>query len=372
MDHDRVQGLADLAEERIDGRNGLDAAVLELDAVGGVLVAREDLDDVAPDAERPPLEFSTLALVLDGDELLEQGLAALGFAGGEREAHGIIVFRGADAVDARDRGDDDDVAAGEERVGRAKAEAVDLVVDRRFLGDVGVRGRDEGLRLVVVVIADEVLDGVAGEEAAEFLVELGGQRLVVGDDQHRPVDPGDDVGHGEGLARAGDALEDLMAGAGADPFDEPVDGLDLVAFGDEFGLQAERLRGYSFMRMPPEKRAPLAMVIRGVMTSPVISAVSAMTVFSAARTVPLRRPWRTRARTLISPSTWPALATVRVPEGAVILPWMRPSTSRSSWASISPVRTIVEPRRVTPEPDAGVRSVDSSAMGVSPGRGVAG
>ncbi len=236
VDHDRLEGLADFAEQGVDGQEGLDPAVLELDAVGRVLVAREDLDDIAADAEGAALEVALLALVLDGDELLEEGLPADGLAEGEREAHGVVGLRRADPVDAGDRGDDDDVAAGEQGVRGAEAEPVDLVVDRRFLGDVGVRGGDEGLGLVVVVVADEVLDGVAGEEAAELLVELGGQGLVVGDDQDGAVDLGDDIGHREGLARAGDALEDLVARAGGQARREPVDGLDLVALGGEFGL----------------------------------------------------------------------------------------------------------------------------------------
>ena len=51
------------------------------------------------------------------------------------------------------------------------AQAVDLVVDRRVLLDVGVRRRHVGLWLVVVVVGDEVLDPVVGEELLE-LVEL--------------------------------------------------------------------------------------------------------------------------------------------------------------------------------------------------------
>jgi hypothetical protein len=44
------------------------------------------------------------------------------------------------------------------------AEAIDLVVDRGVLLDVEVLGRDVGLGLVVVVVGDEVLDRVVGEE----------------------------------------------------------------------------------------------------------------------------------------------------------------------------------------------------------------
>ena len=69
--------------------------------------------------------------------------------------------------------------------GRGVAEPVDLVVDRGVLLDVEVLRRDVGLGLVVVVVADEVLDGVLGEELAELVAELRRQRLVVGDHQRR-------------------------------------------------------------------------------------------------------------------------------------------------------------------------------------------
>ena len=80
------------------------------------------------------------------------------------------------------------------------AHAVDLVVDGGVLFDEGVRGRDVGLGLVVVIIADEVAHGVFGEKLAELPGQLRRQRLVVGDDQRRAAKVFDDVGHGEGLA----------------------------------------------------------------------------------------------------------------------------------------------------------------------------
>ncbi len=50
------------------------------------------------------------------------------------------------------------------------------------------------LRLVVVVVGDEVLDGVVREEAAELLEELRGEDLVVREDQGRPVHRLDHLG----------------------------------------------------------------------------------------------------------------------------------------------------------------------------------
>ena len=52
-----------------------------------------------------------------------------------------------------------------------------------FFLDVGVGARDVGLGLVVVVVGDEVLDRVVGEEALELAVELGGERLVGREDE---------------------------------------------------------------------------------------------------------------------------------------------------------------------------------------------
>jgi hypothetical protein len=56
--------------------------------------------------------------------------------------------------------DDDAIAALEEALGGGEAQLVQLVVDGGVLFDVDVAGGDVGLGLVVVVVADEVLDGV--------------------------------------------------------------------------------------------------------------------------------------------------------------------------------------------------------------------
>jgi hypothetical protein len=83
------------------------------------------------------------------------------------------VLGGGQAVDAGDAGDHDHVAPREERAGGGESEALDLLVDGAVLLDVGIRARDVGLGLVVVEVADEILDGVVRKELAELRVELG-------------------------------------------------------------------------------------------------------------------------------------------------------------------------------------------------------
>ena len=75
------------------------------------------------------------------------------------------------------------VAAFEEGARGGEAELVELLVDGGFFFDVEVAGGDVGFGLVVVVVGDEVLDGVAGEEVLELVIELGGEGLVVREDE---------------------------------------------------------------------------------------------------------------------------------------------------------------------------------------------
>ena len=63
------------------------------------------------------------------------------------------------------------------------AQAVKLFVDFGILLDVSVAVRDVRFRLIVIVIADEIMDGVVGKKFFEFFIELGGEGFVVGDNQ---------------------------------------------------------------------------------------------------------------------------------------------------------------------------------------------
>src|SRR4051812_15103673 len=105
---------------------------------------------------------------------------------------------------------------------------VDLVVDRGVLLDVEVLVRDVGLGLVVVVVGDEVLDRVVGEELPDLAAELGRQRLVVGEHERGLLDLLDRETHRGGLARAGDAEQRLEALAPAEALGKLRDRLRLV------------------------------------------------------------------------------------------------------------------------------------------------
>jgi len=73
------------------------------------------------------------------------------------------------------------------------------------------------------------MDGVAGEERSKFFIQLGGQRLVVGEHQGGFADLGNDICRRKGLAAACDAHKGLARPAVAKSPDEFLDGLGLIA-----------------------------------------------------------------------------------------------------------------------------------------------
>src|SRR6476620_5003642 len=111
------------------------------------------------------------------------------------------------------------------------AHLIDRVVDRRILRNIGVGLREVGFRLVVVVIADEILHCVMREELLELLVELTGEGLVVHQDQRGLLHPRDAVGHRKGLAGARHAEEGLMFATFLEAGGQGLNGRALVSGG---------------------------------------------------------------------------------------------------------------------------------------------
>ena len=217
--------------------HALDLIAKEGDAVAQlILVGRDDLQRVAAHPEGAGAQLQVVALVMAFDQLAQQGIAAVDIPAFQVDHHPAVRLRVADAVDAGDGCDDDDILARHQRGGGCQAQALDLLVDIGVFFDVQVVARHVGFRLVVIVVRDEVLDGVFREEFFELGVELGCQGFVVRHDQRRFLELLDHRGNGEGLAGAGGAEQYLLLIASPDTFHKLPDGLGLVAGGFERGV----------------------------------------------------------------------------------------------------------------------------------------
>ena len=225
-----VQNARRRAGDNVDLADAVDLVPEELDPDRLVIrVGREDLHRVAADAEHVALKGDIVALIADLDELLEQRVKTPHLSRTEGDHHVGVVDRIAQTVDTGHRGDDDHIPPLKETGGRAVAQALDLIVDGTVLLDEGISVRDIGLRLVIVVVGDKVLDRVFGKELLELAAQLCGEGLVVRQHQRRAVEPCDHVCHRKGLAGAGHTEQHLLVDPVFDRLDQRVDRLGLVA-----------------------------------------------------------------------------------------------------------------------------------------------
>ena len=186
-DRHGIEPLHHIAGERMQHVERLDLVAEHLDADRVLLVHRDDLDRVAAHAEVAAREVDVVAVVLHRDELADERVAVVALAHLQRDHRPHVLLRRAEAVDARDRADHDHIAPAEQRVRRRVPQSLDLGVDRRVLLDEGVGLRDVRLGLVVVVVADEVLDRVVRHELAELVRQLRREGLVVGEHERRAL-----------------------------------------------------------------------------------------------------------------------------------------------------------------------------------------
>ena len=203
-------GLLHLAQQRVDLRQALHFVAPQLDAIGVIVVRRIDLDHVAAHAKSAAREIVVVALVQNLHQLRDNLVARNLLPLFQHEQHAVVRFRRPQAVDAAHARHNHAIAPLEQRLGGRQAQLVQLIVDRGLLFDVNVARWNVRFRLVVVVVADEVLDGVLGKERLELVVELRRQRLIVRHHQRRPPHRLDHLGHREGLARPGHAQQHLV------------------------------------------------------------------------------------------------------------------------------------------------------------------
>ena len=112
----------------------------------------------------------------------------------------IVLLRRSDSVDTGHAGDNNDVTAGEQRRRRGEPQAVNFFVNLDIFFDIGISGRDIGFRLVVVVVADEVMHRVIGKEISKLAVQLRRKSFVRGDDYRWTLHLGNYVRHSKGLS----------------------------------------------------------------------------------------------------------------------------------------------------------------------------
>ena len=244
VDGELIEGVKHLSGFRVDGGEAFDFIVPKLHPHRVIRVRQMHVHRVSLHSEVSASEVVDRAAVEARHKSVQQVVSSDALA--HLEVHDVFVkLHGvSDAVDAADARDNNDVpTTAEQSRRRREPKLLDFIVDLQILFDVGVGRRNEGLGLVVIVVAHEVLDEVVGKERLELAVELGSQRFVVAQDECGTLGLGDDVGHREGLSRARYPEQHLVFCAVVHPFDQLANGLGLVPGRLEGAVQLERTHG---------------------------------------------------------------------------------------------------------------------------------
>ncbi len=181
------------------------------------------------DPKTAPLEVDVIAVVLNLDQVVQHRVAFDLLANVEGKDAVLVLVRITKTEDTGDRGHHDHVVTLQER-GRGRVpQLIDLIVDGGILFNVGITGWYIGLRLVVIIVRNEIFHRIIREELLHFAIQLPRQGLVVGKDQGRFIHVSNHVGDREGLPGPRCPQEDLGLLPLLDSLGQLGDGLGLVS-----------------------------------------------------------------------------------------------------------------------------------------------
>ena len=217
--------------------DGVDLVAEEVDADGAILLGRVDVDDAAAHGDLAGHLDDIDAGVADGEQVLDEHVGQVLFAGAQGEGEAGVVVAGEEAHAGGFDGRDDEAGrdggvAGADLPEGAGAGLLDLGVGREiFEGEDVVRG--EANDLVRVECAGE-LGG--GEDAG--VEGFGG--LVIGDEDEAGGAGGTDhEGQIEGARGGSEAGDTAAAAAGDEVAAEAVEGLGVFEVGEEIADKGE-------------------------------------------------------------------------------------------------------------------------------------
>ena len=174
-------------------------------------IGRIHVDDIAAHAEGAARQIIVVAIVLDIDKRMDKVIALERYLLVDVRCQTSVVLGRSNAIDTRDRRDDDYVTSRKQRCGRLMAQHLDLFVDRGVLLDIRIALRHIRLGLIVVVVRHKVDHGVVGKEFLELARKLSGKRFIGSHNERRLPQGLNCLGHREGLARASHAQQNLIA-----------------------------------------------------------------------------------------------------------------------------------------------------------------
>src|SRR5690606_34542779 len=136
-------------------------------------IGREYINRIAFHTEGAPFEVRGRARIQYFYQPMQEGIPTDDRTHGKPENRARNIFRIAHTVDTTYGRNHNDIPPARHQSRRgAETEFLNLVIDGQILFDIGVGRSDVRFRLVIVVIGNEVIDGIFGEKLLELTVKL--------------------------------------------------------------------------------------------------------------------------------------------------------------------------------------------------------
>ena len=142
-------------------------------------VCRKDFQNVSPYPEGASLEIHIISCILYINQLPDNIITIPFHARPQRYHHLLEVLRFTQSIDTGYTGNDNNIPPFRQCCCSRQTQFINLIIHRRILCDISIRGWHICLRLVVIVIGDKVLYCIFGEKFLEFSIELRRQCLIM-------------------------------------------------------------------------------------------------------------------------------------------------------------------------------------------------
>ncbi len=218
----------DFPRQRVKLDNALDFIAEKRHPVRRFCIGGHNLQRIAAHPERTASQVHVIAAVLDRHKLPQDRIPPDFIAHLHFDHRLGPRRRVADTINAGYRRHDNHIAAVIKRGRCRQAQALDVLVDLGLLLDVEIMFGHIGFWLIVIVIADEVFNGVAWEQFLKLRKKLCRQGFVVRHHQRRFLHLLDHLRNRESLAGAGGAQQGLIVQPFLKAFDQFFDSSGLI------------------------------------------------------------------------------------------------------------------------------------------------
>ena len=158
------------------------------------------LNNIAPHPKSATLQYQIISLILNGHQSTENCIPISFLPLVQGQNHFMIAFWRTQTIYAGNTGHNNNIPPLKKRAGSRMPQLIYFIIDGSILLYIGICRGNIGLWLIIIIIADKIAYIIIWEKSFELTGQLGGQSLVVGNHQGRPLHLLNQLGYGKGFA----------------------------------------------------------------------------------------------------------------------------------------------------------------------------